>query len=630
MQRIFFIVFIGCFTTLLHAQEVRFTTQPAADRVGLQDPFEVQYSIQNADQVHSFSIPNLNDFYVVGGPSKSTRISSTNGHRSSSVDIIYVLRAKRKGRLIIPGGIAEIDHGRQIRSNAVAIEVIDGTVARRQAPQTQRNPDPLADFFDDPFGDDVMQDLARQQEEIQEQIRRMQQQMSRAMQEMEDPRSAIPQRIDKAHLDDNIFIKVDVDKTKVNLGEQITASYKLYTRVPVHMNITKLPALVGFWSQDFEIPQPPPPRNEIVNGMMFNVYELKRTALFPTRVGDLELDAAEAQSIEIFDNKPLTVRSNPLRIQVVELPMALKPGNFKGAVGQFTMDCDIDKTELTTDDVATITVRISGTGNLKLIEAPHLKFPSSIDLLDVKEFDTVTNTNNVIAGYKTFIYSFAPKTTGTFTIPAPEFSYFDTKENMYRVMDGQSYVVHVTPGTNKESAANKQVLRDIHDIETKNVSIRKNTSGLWIEHPLYWTGYGLPMIAYLVLLGYRRKENKILGNAVLLKNKRANKIALQRLSQADEFLKGNSPSQFYEETSKAVWLYLSDKLNIPLSSLSKDVAGIKMQQAAVPSDIQSELFRITNDCEMALYAHDRGSLVQMNQTYNDAFKLIGQLEETLS
>lgn len=164
-------------------------------------------------------------------------------------------------------------------------------------------------------GDDIFEALQKEHEEILEQMQQMQKQLNSAFTPQSLPQRSMQDKTDPEHINDNIFIKVEVDKKNANVGEQITASYKLYTRIAVHMNITKIPALVGFWSQDFKIPFPPEPTNEMVNGKMYNVYELKRSALFPTQTGVLELDPAEAQSTERLDNgQPIIVQSKPLKI----------------------------------------------------------------------------------------------------------------------------------------------------------------------------------------------------------------------------------------------------------------------------------------------------------------------------
>jgi hypothetical protein len=644
-----------CLASLqVFAQEMVFMTRPAAKKVGIQDRFEVRYIIQNASNIQKFSLPPLADFDVVGGPMQSQSTSYVNGERTSSFELTYVFKAKRKGALTIPGGIAYSD-GKTYRSNDVSIEVIDGSVAQQQNQARQRSNNP----FDDPFfSQDPFADIQRQQQQMMQQLQQMQRAMG-GQQQM--PRNAIPQgqspeMISKEDVKNNIFIKVDVDKKNVALGEQITAVYKLYTRMPMEVNLTRLPSLNGFWSQDFKIPQPPKPTREVLNGKEYQVFVLKKSALFPTQTGTLSLDPAEAKgTVKVLNAKkvkqddpfggffgnayattygyedvPVELKSTAIQIKVSDIPKVNKPASFDGAVGSYTLESNIDKTELTTDDNATITLRVSGTGNLKLIGTPVIKFPEDLDAYDPEVHDTITNTNNTIAGYKTFIYSVSPKVAGTFTIPSTEFSFYEPSSNSYKTLSTPSYTLHVKPGkSNSTSVAIGLLPKYIHDIHSKPSEIKKSSDISLHNSPFYWSGFALPILAYIGLLAFKRKEDKLQSNAVLFRNKRANKVALKRLASAENYLKQHAQSSFYEETSKAVWLYLSDKLNIPLSNLSKEIADDKLTQRSVPASTKEEIFRITKECEMALYSPDSGTL-KMHQTYSDALRLIGRLEEVLA
>jgi hypothetical protein len=656
---------------MLYAQEVVFTTVPAARKVGIQDPFEVQYVLRNVRNVETFSLPQMRDLQVLSGPSQRTQYSEINGQRSVTLVLTYVFRPRKTGAVMIPGGIA-ISDGKTIKSNNVTIDVIPGSVMERQSRGRQQDPfgdeDPFADLFgdEDPF-------LA-----MQKQHQQMMQMLQRQMQQPNMPHSMQPQQsqqqrpevIERKDIGSNLFIKVDVDKRNVTKGEQITASYKLYTRLPMQVNLTKLPSLNGFWSQDFKIPQPPKPIKEIYNGKEYQVFEIKRTALFPTQTGTLELDAAEAEGIarilkpkKIRQENPfrdddflnsffgsmlmsdpdfntdfmtsydyedvnVSFKSTPIKIQVNEIPSE-QPKSFDGAVGTYTIESTIDKTELTTDDVATITFRVSGSGNLKLIGTPVIRFPEDTDTFDPKINDTITNTNYIIAGYKTFSYTFAPRIAGTFTIPSTEFSYFEPQTQTFKTLTTPSYTIHVKPGKNDNQFAKNRLPNDIHDIQNTTPSNLKRQKTSLPNSPLYWGGFALPLLAYLGIAVYRKKEENLSNNSVLAKHKRANKIALRRLETAEKFLKQSAQMPFYEETSKAVWLYLSDKLTIPLSSLSKEVAQQKLNDKKVSLALQSELFRVTDECEMALYAPDRGTM-KMHQTYADALILIGKLEDEIA
>lgn len=661
------ILLISCAN--IFAQEIEFQMLPAANKVGTQDAFEVKYIIKNANRVQTFALGDIKDVQVVGGPQQSSSTTIINGARSTSLEITYAFRAKRKGTISLPQGIINVD-GREFKSNAVNIAVIDGTV-RTQHAQQNRNPfdDPF--FNQDPFDDDVFAAIQKQQQQMMQMMQRNGGIQQRMMPQQQAQRSAPPQaEITKENLNSNLFIKVNVDKTNVTLGEQVTASYKLYTRVPMEINLTKLPSLIGFWSQDFKLPQVPKPKLEVVNGKEYQVFEIKRTALFPTQTGTLELDPAEASGIARilkpkrvrqenpfgdddlfnqffgsmmmndpnFSNQYMTtydyedvkvnIKSSPVKISVKEVPLANRPASYAGAIGAYTIESNIDKTELTTNDVANITLKIAGTGNLKLINAPKINFPTDIDAFDVQQKDTITNTNNVIAGFKNFTYSIAPNVAGVFTIPASEFSYFDPELQTFKTLTTPEYTLHVKPGKEDKNMANV-LPRDIHDIHCVKTKVHKIKSIQLIKSPLYWGGFALPMLAYIGLIAFKRKEDKLQQNVVLFKNKKANKIALKRLEKAEKYLNLSAQNAFYEETAKAVWLYISDKLNIPLSTLSKELAEIKLSEKKVSSSLKSELFRVTDQCEMALYAPDSGSM-KMHQTYSDAYKLIGKLEDELS
>ena len=671
MKGIITLLFFLSIALTASSQEIVFATIPAAKRVGIQDPFEVRYVIQNARRVESFNLPQMRDLQVLSGPSQSTQFSEVNGHRTVSLELTYVFKARKKGTVIIPGGIINVE-GRELKSNNVAIEVIDGSVLSRSRGR-QADPfqdeDPFADLFGD---EDPFMAMQKQHQQMMQMLQRQMRQDPFAGQQRPQPNrnaSARPELIGREQIKDNLFIKVETDKRTVHLGEQVTVSYKLYTRLPMEINLTKLPSLNGFWSQDFKIPQPPKPVKEIYNGKEFQVFEIKRTALFPTQTGDLELDAAEAEGMarllksqpsrnqnpfgddpfasffgsmlmsdpdfnDVFassyeyEDVPVKLQSTPIKIHVADIPIEGRPASFNGAVGQYTLESNIDRTELTTDDVAYISLKIAGTGNLKMIGAPKFTLPEDLDMYDPVEKDTITNTNDIIAGVKTFTYAIAPRVDGTFSVPSTEFTYYDPLAKEFKTINTPSYTLNVKQGKEDKSAATR-LPKDIHDIVSSDVSMKKSKTSYLPSSPIYWGGFALPLLAYLGLIAYKRKEDELQSNTVLLKNKRANKVAMKRLEAAEVYLKQSAQSPFYEETSKAVWLYLSDKLNIPLSSLSKEVALKKLNELHISADLQTELLRVADECEMALYAPDRGAM-RMHQTYSDALKLIGDLEDKLA
>lgn len=634
------------------AQNVVFTAAAGAGKMGLKDQVQIQYTIQDVNELQNVTPVGINnDFNVLGGPysSQSTQVSFVNGKmtQSKSVSITYVVQPKRIGNLVIPPAIAKDGSGRVYQSNPLNIQVINGSVM----PQAQaRQRDPFDDEWQDPF-----EKLLQQR---QQQLQALRQQQSQAMQQQQQETPVNSEEINK-----NLFIKVVVDKSKVHVGEQITASYKLYARLPMNVQISKLPSLNGFWTQDFEMPKSNiKPVEEVIDGKKYQVFTLKKSALFPQQTGMLELDPAEAEGIarimqQARQRNPLAddpfasffmgdpffnsdffgssykdvkvhLKSSPVKITVTPLPDDSKPAEFGNAVGRFTIAGKIEKTELTTDDVANYKLTITGSGNLKLIEAPKFNMPNGLDVYDPQIVDTITGRSTAISGSKIITYAIAPRTPGDYTIPALAFSYFDPQTGKYTTLSTEPVKLHVKQGKGYKGSNFKQTaLTDIRNIETRPLKQLSFNSRPLFFSVIYMSMYLLPMLLFVGIAAWRRREDELSKDSVLLRNKRANKVALKRLTTAQKLLQQNQKQPFYEEVSKAIWLYLSDKLSIPLSSLSRERAQEALTARNVPAVLQQKIEAVINDCEVSLYAGFGSS--QMNQTYHDAVDVISKLEEIL-
>lgn len=637
------------------AQNVVFSAQAGANKLGIQDQMEIRYTIQDADNIQSVVPPaNLTkEFNVVQGPfqGRSSNISVINGRmtQSQSVNITYVVQPRHTGTISLAPATAKDGEGHTYQSNSLSIQVVQGSVAAQQ-PQQQRGYDPFADDWD-PF--------AAMQQRRQQQMQAMRQQQQQAA----------PANI---NLDKDLFIRVTVDKNKVRLGEQITATYKLYSRIPMNCNISKLPSLNGFWTQDFEMPKGNvKPSEEIIDGKKYQVFILKKSALFPQQTGTLELDPAEADGIarvmmqsrqqspfgSMFDDPAfqnafgsllmsdpffndaffggmaykdvkVNLKSTPVKITVLPLPEENKPADFTGAVGNFSIASSIDKTNLTTDDVANLKLTINGSGNLKLIEAPKLTLPNGLSYLDPAIVDTITSRTTTIAGTKIITYAIMPNTAGDFTIPAMPFTFFNTQTGQYVTLNTQPYKLSVKQGKGSSTSKNSQLARtDFHNINKSPLPKLTYNSKPLLYSVGYWSLYALPLTAFIGLAFWRRRQDELSKDIIGLKNKRANKVALKRLATAQQLLAEKNQKAFYDEISKAIWLYLSDKLNIPLSVLSHDVARETMNSRRVPESLINKAEYIINECETALYAGYTGT-EQMNNTYNEAIDVISKLEDS--
>lgn len=643
------------------AQNVVFVAQAGANKIGVKDNVQVVYTIKDAQNLQSMTPPSSPDFNIVQGPfqsqSSQMQIIGNKAISSQSISLTYVLQPKHEGNFTIPPVIAKDAAGHTYQSNALTIQVVAGSLFQQQRQQPSRDP-----FGDD---DDVMAMMQRMQQLQQQQMQRMrgmaQPQQPQPQQQQQPQQNQQPEpAVNDEQIKKDLFIKVTVDKSKVHVGEQITASYKLYSRLPMQVGISKLPSLNGFWTQDFDIPKQAKPTEEVLNGKKYQVFLLKKSALFPQQTGNLALDPAEAKGVArivqqvrkkmsdmfggtlmmndpFFNNsyyntmayKDVQVHlvSDPVKITVTALPESNKPTEFGGAVGNFSITNKIDKQELTTDDIATLSLTITGSGNLKLIETPKLNLPNGLTSFDPQITDTITGRTTTISGSKIISYVISPHTPGDYEIPATTFTYFNPQSGAYVTEHTQPLKLHVKPGKHYTpvQTGNNIAMKDIHDIVKQPLNaIKPNDKPLPFKAS-YWSMYAFPLLAFIGMVVWKRRDEELSKDTALLKRKRANKIALQRLNTAKKLLDQQNKVPFYEEISKAIWLYLSDKLSIPLSGLSKETARDAMNIRKVPDGLQKNLENVMWECETALYAS--GGSKQMAHTYDEAIRVISDLED---
>lgn len=624
-----------------YAQNVVFSANANAAKIGLADQLTVTYTIQDVDGLQSIT-PSFKDFKVLGGPfqSQSTSMQMVGNRttQSSSVSLTFILQPKHTGKLNIPPAVAKDADGHNYQSNAIEVDVVPGSVAA-QHPAQQRS----GGFWDDPFANaDPFAGMR-----------------GRSAQQPVQKAPVEPQ----VNIGKDMFIRVDVDKRNVRVGEQVTAYYKLYTRLPMQMAISKLPSLNGFWTQDFDLPKQPKPVEEVVDGKRYQMFVLKKSALFPQQTGKLILDPAEAQGTarvviqsqrhnpfddpffkqafggslmmndpffsDPFGNMayrdvPVHLKSAPVTVQVNALPTEGKPADFGGAVGSFKITSKLSRENLSTDDVTTLTLTISGSGNLKLFDAPRPNLPSGLDLYDPNILDTVTSRSTTIAGDKIITYTIAPRKSGDYTIPPITFSWFDPSSNSYKTATTTAYKLHVTTGKGTIASTNngKPVSGTIQDGPSLH-AVRPV-----ILSPVYWSLYSIPLLAFAGLVFYRRRQDELAAHADEYRTRRAGNTAQKRLSVAGAMLQKGDEKGFYDELSKAIWLYLSDKLGIPISSLGKATAVEALAQRGVPEVVRSQVEQLVNQCELALYAPVGGSQ-QMQQSFSEAASAINNLERSL-
>ena len=605
-----FFVLLSCWCiTHAAAQDVSFSASVDRTKVGLGEQFQISYTISggNPNAIRGFRAADMNkDFIVLGGPNQSTSLQIINGNYSSTITYSYILQPRKMGKFSIPGASITVG-GQEKTSNSVSIEVTLGS-QKPQQPQEPKN--------------------------AQEQA-------------------------DDAGMRENLFLRATLDKNEVYIGEPVTVSYKVYTRVSVqNFTLKKQPRTVGFWSEEFPISGQLDGSIETLNGKQYKAYVIRKVALFPTQAGNLEIDPLEISCIarvrqrrksngeswmdKFFDDPffdsytsvEKELSSQTMKVHVKPLPLADQPMSFRGAVGDFTMSASLDNRTPKTNETATLKVKVEGSGNIKLLEPPQVNFPTDIDHYDPKTNESITKNGGVLSGVKTFEYLMIPRYPGERTIPAVEFSYFDLSSKKYVTLKSEAFILNIGKGKTDGSTA----LIDAHHAEFMNQDVRPLKAGSddWrrIEDAqLPWSSvllfYLLPLGIATGLILYKRKYNREHADVVGYKMKRAHSVAEKRLSLSKKLLRENKIDEYYLEIARALWGFIQDRLAIPTSEASHAVIEERLLSRNIPLDVIEQCKRAIDLTEYARFSPTRASEQEMNALYDHAMNAIVQIEQRL-
>ena len=614
MKKILSILFICSMALTALAQDVEFkASTPAQVIVG--KPFQLTYSVNQ--RAKDLRAPEFTDFDYIAGPytSQSSSTSFANGKRTSSFTLTYTytLMASKEGTFTIPPATIKVD-GEQYTSNGVRISVLppDQPSNASAASQSASN--------------------------------------SGSGQTAKGGQTSNS----TSDLSSNIFMRTLVSKTKVHEQEAILLSYKLYfagVDVAQLTNNTRLPEFKGFLKQELEIGEIQT-ELEHYNGRNYQTAVLYRTLLFPQRSGDITIDPAQfeallrvqnrAQVRSIFDDffnsyttatKALT--SPGVTIHVSALP-AGKPTGFSGGVGQFNISSAISSTDLQANEAVTLTLTIQGAGNMKLLKTPAVDWPEGFEVYDPKVTNNFRNSTSGVSGTKTIEYLAIPRAGGTYAIPPIQFSYYDTQADDYKTLTTPEYTLHIARSANEETNATvvnnfvqkediQQLGSDIRYIyanELPEFKIRQST--VTFGTLAFWLCYLVPALLAALLFIIFRKKIKENADITRVRYKKANKVAQRRLKTAEQLLKADNKTAFFEEIERAAWTYLSDRLSIPTAQLNKENIAQILAAKGVAEALIKDVLHVLSTAEFARYAPTSDHAMQ--DIYNDTTKIINQLE----
>lgn len=579
-------------------------------QVSVGEQFQVSYELNGDGK--DFRSPNFTNFEIIGGPfsSTSSSVQIINGSvtKTNTQTYSFHLRAIKEGKFTMPQASITVDRKR-ITSEPCEINVVASS-------KTDNN------YSGSSVNNSQTSDNARE-----------------------------------------VFLEAIPNKRKVYMGEQIMLTYRIFYTIPIsQLSVSKSPSYSGFWTKDITDNNGTLQQSSIMrDGKQYNVATIQEIVLFPQKSGTLTIDPLDitclaqirqqrnrSQTYDPFEdffgdvfgtsytNVRKDIKSQPINIEVMPLPTVNQPQSFKGAVGQFTFTSKIDKDELKVNEAFTLTITVSGKGNIELLELPKPVFPPDFEVYDPKITTSIKDNALGISGSKKAEYIVIPRASGNFTLDEIEFSYFNSSLSRYETLrsEAQQIIVNKGEGGSGNNAVYTPGQADIKYLGKDILHINGSNNKLSITGVTFYmsTAYIIILciiiVTFIVSLFIFKRRVKLNKDQVLIRNKQATKVAKKRLNSAYNFLKANNQNSFYEEFSQALWGYISDKLNIARSQLSIDTVKEIMQSKNVDENIVNEFVELLNNCDYARFAPGDPSK-KMDDLYQKGIELITKAEKHL-
>ena len=576
-----------------------FEAKASHTHVGVGERVKVTYTLEGADG-KKFIQPTFNGFRLLSGPNTSSNMQWVNGNFSSSKSFSFILLAMQEGKQTIPAASIKTG-GEIIQSNTVDITITKAKQKNKgtnqPGTQPQKNNSSTAD------------------------------------------------------LSSNIFMKQYVSKKEAYVGEQIIVTYKLYVNAQIVNYANNRPVYNGFYAQDIELDPNAKVTTETLNGKQYRVATMKKVVLTPQKSGDIEVSPLEMEMVVrmekrnkrrsiwdpwgSFNDVKYELQSNTQTITVKPLPTNNQPSDFSGAVGSFKLETTADLTEIKVNEAVNLTIEIEGRGNIDLMPEPTLSFPKDFETYEPKVKKNVSVSGAGTSGKKTFEYVLIPRYAGDFDLPGISMSYFEPKSGTYKTLKSDPIALSVLKSGNSDEPADVayvapkkedvQILgNDIRYISSQTAQFAQSEDPKFFSSPGFYAMSALPFAAMglsVFLIGKVRMQESNIG---LMKSKKANKVAKKHLAAANKLMTGKD-AEFYEEIFRALYGYLSDKLGIPVSDLTKESITTSLNARDIPAETVDELIKALNECEMARFAP--GAARAKQEMYMASSSIIEKIED---
>ncbi len=570
-KQLFFLAFLV--QTCMLVAQVSFTASVSKNKLGVNERFSLTYTVKGGGD--RFAAPDLSDFSVLSGPSTSSSTTIINSKVTREKTYTYYLRAKKVGVYTIGSASIQVK-GKQYRSGNVSIQVL------KSSPQATSNYSP------------------------------------------------------EANARENVFLSLELSNSNPYVGEQVVATYKLYFSQEVRSpELLKDPSYTGFWHEDYDLGENYPIQQVRKDGKTFKVATLKKLVLIPQRSGTLTLDAMDLEvPVAIPTNQrdffgriqsriiTIICSSGVKVLSVKSLPTQGKPVDFSGAVGVFEFTTRLDRDSIQTNESATLSMRISGTGNLRMIDLPNFKIPNDLEAYEPKFKEKINLQKSGLSGYKRVEHLLIPRNRGDYKISVGSFNYFNPKLRKFITVEKPSYTLNVegdAKGSTSAVIVNNMAKEDVSFIGKDILYIKTSPGDLQSSKDLFFGSVAFKVLCisltFLVIIA--------LFIAYLLRKSIIDFKQWKRggaMKQALKVLDSDSDS-IHTSIQQALQVYFQKKWGLHRSQFDKEIIEELLCGKSVDSELVNEIVTLLETCEMARFTkvfseEDKQASTLLNKTKN--------------
>ena len=305
--------------------------------------------------------------------------------------------------------------------------------------------------------------------------------------------------------------------------------------------------------------------------------ELQQSLFARVRMNSQQVFLGQTAPLDVIlfarANVPVTIVATP--VEVLSLPVEGRPADFAGAIGQWNLEVDAKPTEVTVGDPITLTVKLTGTGNVDTVPPVQLKNLDNFKAYDPSAKTTKNELNTT--GERVFQQVLVPKDATVTQLPVVQLSYFDPLEKVYRVVTRGPIPIKVKAGTGTHAAIVNGALRARPSERLgQDIVYLKGVAGSlpvldFAGTSLFWILNLLPVGGLAGALLWKWRHDKLTGDVAYARRSRAARLARKNLSVATG----------YEEIQRALQEYLGDRLNSPSSGITASVVEERQLPVAV-------------------------------------------------